>query len=78
MLTLGPTRGIFLNAAFYLPLLLWLVAAPYGRHFRQLGLAPTRAVRGLWDIVQTIRDIRAVPALGAMSAARGGGLVLRR
>ena len=26
MLTLGPTRGIFLNAAFYLPLLLWLVA----------------------------------------------------
>lgn len=34
MLTLGPTRGIFLNACFYLPLLIWLVRAPYGRHFR--------------------------------------------
>ena len=37
MLTLGPTRGIFVNAAFYLPLLLWLVRAPYGRHFRGDG-----------------------------------------
>ena len=26
MLTLGPTRGIFLNTVFYLPLVLWLVA----------------------------------------------------
>jgi len=34
MLLLGPTRGIFVNAAFYLPLLLWLIRAPYGRHFR--------------------------------------------
>ncbi|MDQ2646714.1 MAG: MFS transporter, partial [Myxococcota bacterium] len=34
MLTLGPTRGIFLNACFYLPLLVWLARAPYGRHFR--------------------------------------------
>ena len=34
MLTLGPSRGIFVNTLFYLPLVLWLVGAPYGRHFR--------------------------------------------
>src|SRR5690606_7697422 len=53
MLTLGPSRGIFLNAAFYVPLLVWLIAAPYGRHFRGLAEPPKRAVRGLLDIVQT-------------------------
>jgi MFS family permease len=39
MLTIGPTRGIFLNACFYLPLLIWLVRAPYGRHFRSAHTA---------------------------------------
>ncbi len=57
MLMLGPTHGIFLNVIFYLPLLLWLWKAPYGPRFRT-GAAPVqRAVRGLADIVQTIRDI---------------------
>src|SRR5579862_5736403 len=32
MLTLGPKHGILLNTLFYQPLLLWLIAAPYGRH----------------------------------------------
>jgi len=72
MLTLGPTRGIFLNAAFYLPLLIWLIGAPYGRHFRKTGAAgPRRAVRGIADIVQTIRDIRGLPTLGAMVLLAG-------
>lgn len=66
MLTLGPTRGIFLNTAFYLPLLLWLLRAPYGRHYRQAGAGPKRAVRGLADIVQTVRDLRGVPSILAM------------
>ena len=34
MRTLGPTHGMFLNALFYLPLILWLISARYGRHFR--------------------------------------------
>ena len=72
MLTLGPTKGILLNAAFYLPLLLWLMRAPYGRHFRGQGnTGPKRAVRGLADIVQTVRDIRGVPAIGAMVVLAG-------
>lgn len=71
MLTLGPVRGIFFNAAFYLPLLLWLVAAPYGRHFRGAGDWPKRAVRGLADIVQTAREARAVSALWPMVVLAG-------
>jgi hypothetical protein len=78
MLTLGTTHGIFLNTLFYLPLVLWLVGAPYGRHFRGDRPPPKRAVRGLADIIQTAREVRAIPVLGAMIvlAARdhiGGG-----
>src|SRR5580704_7803269 len=35
MLALGPSYGILLNTAFYLPLVLWLVNAPYGPRFRK-------------------------------------------
>jgi MFS family permease len=72
MLTLGPTRGIFLNAAFYLPLLLWLFRAPYGRHFRGAATeAPRPAVHGFADIVQTVRDIRVVPPIASMMLLAG-------
>jgi MFS family permease len=71
MLTLGPTRGIFLNTVFYLPLLIWLVAAPYGRHYRHGTPPPTRAVRGIDDIVRTIADVRGIPVLGAMILLAG-------
>jgi MFS family permease len=72
MLTIGPTRGIFLNGAFYLPLVLWLVRAPYGRHFRKDPAPPKRAVRALGDIVQTIRDVRHIPLLATMILLAGG------
>ncbi|MDB4932150.1 MAG: hypothetical protein JWM10_4634 [Myxococcaceae bacterium] len=72
MRTLGPTRGIFVNALFYLPLILWLVAAPYGRKFRGEAPGPKRAVRGVADIVATFRDVRAIPALFAMIILAGG------
>jgi MFS family permease len=71
MLTLGPTRGIFLNTMFYLPLVVWLFRAPYGRHFRDGRSAPKRAVRGLADIVQTAFEIRKVPVLASMVALAG-------
>lgn len=69
--TLGPTRGIFLNACFYLPLLIWLIRAPYGRHFRADALPPKRAVRGLGDIIATARDVRAMPILVSMTLLAG-------
>ncbi|MGC4093796.1 MAG: MFS transporter [Polyangiaceae bacterium] len=71
MLTLGPVRGIFLNAAFYLPLLLWLMRAPYGRHFRGEAAGAKRAVRGLADIFQALREARGIPAIFAMVVLAG-------
>jgi MFS family permease len=70
MLTLGPTKGIFLNTLFYLPLLMWLVAAPYGRHFRGVT-APARGVRGLEDIWRAIREVRTIPVLVSMITLAG-------
>ncbi len=57
LLALGPSLGILVNTVFYLPLVLWLVNAPYGPRFRKGAAPPRRAVRGLADIVQTMRDI---------------------
>jgi Transmembrane secretion effector len=71
MLALGPTRGIFVNTAFYIPLVVWLIRAPYGRHFRGDAPAKRQAVRGLTDIVQTIRDVRGVPIVFAMILLAG-------
>src|ERR1700748_2479051 len=58
LIALGPAHGIMLNTIFYLPLVLWLVAAPYGPKFRAGTPAPKRAVRGLNDILSTISEIR--------------------
>jgi MFS family permease len=71
MLTLGPTRGIFVNTIFYLPLFFWLVGAPYGRHFRKDRAPPRRAVRGLADIAQTIVEVRGLPVLASMMLLAG-------
>jgi MFS family permease len=71
MLTLGPTRGIFFNTLFYLPLVIWLIGAPYGRRFRGDHAPQRRAVRGLADIVQTLREVRPVPVLATMIALAG-------
>ena len=68
---LGANHGMFLNAAFYLPLVVWLIRAPYGRHFRS-GEGPRRAVRGLADILETIREVRTLPVLLAMIVLAGG------
>jgi Major Facilitator Superfamily len=77
MLGLGPNRGILLNTVFYLPLLLWLGWAPYGRHFRSRrgdGAAPPpkRAVRGLDDILLTLREVRHLPVLPLMLIVAAG------
>jgi MFS family permease len=70
MLSIGPVRGIFLNALFYLPLFTWLLRAPYGRHFA--GRKGTkRAVKGLADIAQALGEARAVPAIFAMVVLAG-------
>jgi MFS family permease len=71
LLALGPAPGIMLNTVFYLPLVLWLVNAPYGPRFRAGAPALRRAVRGFGDIVQTIRDIRGRSVIVSMTLLAG-------
>ncbi len=76
LLALGPAHGILLNTVFYLPLVLWLVNAPYGPKFRGAAPPPRRAVRGFADIVQTARDIRGHSVIVSMTLLAGGASFL--
>jgi MFS family permease len=71
LLWLGPAHGIFLNAVFYLPLLLWLWKAPYGPVGRAGAQRVKRAVRGFADIVQTMRDVAGQRVLLSMILLAG-------
>ncbi|MBV6493251.1 MAG: hypothetical protein LDLANPLL_01267 [Turneriella sp.] len=71
MLGVGSTMGMFINTAFYLPLLLWLIRAPYGRNYRTSVDIPKRPVKGLADILETFRDVRPIPILVTMIAITG-------
>ena len=72
LLVFGPVWGLVANALFYLPLLLWLWKAPYGPKFRKGVTVPPRAVRGLADILQTIRDIAGNRTVASMTLLAGG------
>jgi MFS family permease len=72
LLLLGPATGIFINALIYLPMIIWLWKAPYGPRFRQGTPQPVRAVRGLADIVDTLRTVRANRTLSSMMLLAGG------
>src|SRR5579864_505912 len=71
LLAFGPAYGIMLNTVFYLPLVLWLIGAPYGPRFRKAAATPRRAVRGFNDIMSTIRDIRGHPTIVSMVLLAG-------
>jgi MFS family permease len=71
LLTFGPAHGIMLNTLFYLPLVLWLIKAPYGPRFRKGAAAPRRAVRGLADIIHTMREVRPYSVIVSMTALAG-------
>jgi MFS family permease len=72
LIALGPAHGIMLNTVFYLPLVLWLINAPYGPRFRAGKPPPRRAVRGLADIVHTMRDIKQHTIIVSMTLLAGG------
>lgn len=71
LLLMGPTYGIFFNALLYLPTILWLWKAPYGPRFRTHQI-PARAIRGLSDIVSTVRSIAADRTIVSMTLLAGG------
>jgi MFS family permease len=71
LLALGPAHGIMLNTIFYLPLVLWLVKAPYGPRFRAGSPPPRRVVRGLADILHTMRDVKQHTVIVSMTLLAG-------
>ena len=71
MSTLGPSKGIFLNAALYLPLLIWLMNAPTPHRTKRLEQSAARRVNGLTDIWQTILTVKKIPTLGVMILLSG-------
>jgi MFS family permease len=62
MIVLDPAVAILLNACVYIYLLIWLWKAPYGPKFRKEP-RPTRAVKGLADIMSAIRVVAQTPAI---------------
>jgi MFS family permease len=71
MSTLGPSYGIFLNAALYLPLLIWLINAPCHHRAQRLEKSTDRRMRGWSDIWQTILAVKQIPTLGGMILLSG-------
>jgi MFS family permease len=72
LLALGPSHAIFVNALFYLPMVVWLWRAPYGPRFRKEGVAPHPAVRGFAEVWATFRVIRENPTVLCMTLLAAG------
>lgn len=67
MLAFGPERGILINALIYLPLVWWLWKAPFKPRAHKAA-----AVRGLADIVATMRAIAGHRTIVSMTLLAGG------
>jgi hypothetical protein len=62
LIWLGPTNGIFANACYYVPAILWLSRLGYDHE-----ATARMAVRGLSDVLRTLREIADRPAIVMMS-----------
>jgi len=72
LLACGPATGIFVNAAIYLPMIIWLWHAPYGPRFRAEQPTPVRSVRRFADVFDTFRIIGHNPTVLSMTLLAGG------
>jgi Major Facilitator Superfamily len=71
LLGLGPTRGIFVNIAIYLPLTLFLFRTKFTGHVRDRGVPRQRV--GLVESLRVLRDVRANPTLVSLIVLAGLG-----
>ena len=71
LLAFGPAYGLLANALIYLPLAIWLWKAPYGPRFRKGEPVLARAVKGMSDILATIRDIAGNRTIVSMTLLAG-------
>ncbi|MBT4006605.1 MAG: MFS transporter [Rhodospirillales bacterium] len=72
LLSLGSAMGIIVNALIYLPLLIWLIAAPYGPQFSEGAKIVRRGVKGFGEIFDAIRGISSNYNIVAMVLLAGG------
>ncbi len=71
LLGLGPTRGIFVNIAIYLPLTLFLFRTSFTGHVRDQGIPRARV--GLVDSLRVLRAVRSNHILVSMIVLAGLG-----
>jgi len=70
LLLLGPSYGILVNALIYLPLVVWLINAPYGRAAADWRPVPP-ALSGFADIWSTMKIVARHPILLSMTVLVG-------
>jgi MFS family permease len=70
LLVFGPTYGIFINAAIYVPLFVWLIRAPYRPSSSDAQPRP-QGVNGFRDIWSTMQVIARHPVLISMTVLIG-------
>lgn len=68
LFTIGPTLGMFLNVAFYLPFVVYLFIVPITGHVRDSG---RRAAPRLRDIVDVLRDVPNYPSILVVMILQG-------
>src|SRR4029077_2287511 len=66
----GAYGGIFVNALIYVPLLIWLVRAPYGSANSGAATAPA-GVNGFADVWATVQVVTRSPVLSSMTILIG-------
>jgi MFS family permease len=70
LLVLGPAYGILVNASIYVPMIAWLIKAPYGRAAANWR-PPPPALNGFTDIRSTMRVVVQNRVLLAMTVLVG-------
>jgi len=65
----GPIHGIFINALIYVPMVVWLIYAPYGNASPRAARAQT--LSGFSDIWATMRVVANNPVLASMTVMIG-------
>ena len=82
LLLVGPAWGIIINAAIYLPYVLWLTKAPYGHAYRRKigdidhAAPPPRAIKGFADIIQTFKEVAGNRVIVSMTLLAGAASLL--
>jgi MFS family permease len=70
LVTLGPSYGLMVNAALFLPLTVWLMTVPYTGHLRE-GIRTGGPKVGLLEAVRVLKEVSGNPTIVAMIAVSG-------